>query len=64
MTRPAKISAGKIWHVYLDDSPDVILFEGNLTACRKLIKETFGWRFYKKGTIRLGQVIWEPEDSQ
>jgi hypothetical protein len=64
MTRAEKIKLGKIWHVYPDDNPDNILFEGSKTACMTFIKEKFGIRQYNNGTIRRGQLIWEdgPQD--
>lgn len=59
LTRTEQIHKGKIWQVYLDSAPDNLLFEGNKTKCFDYIKVNFGMRAYKKGTVRIGQVIFE-----
>lgn len=59
MTRAQKIEARKLWLVYPDKQDDKILFEGSRTACLKFIREKFGMRQYKHGTIRLAQLIFE-----
>lgn len=62
-TRQQLIDAGKIWHVTHPDKPDDILFEGCQTHAMSFIRQHFGNRAYKRGDIRLGEVIFEmPED--
>ena len=58
--RQKLIDAGKIWQVYTNSQPDTILCEGFKTKCFDYIRLHFGLRAYKKGTIRLAQVIYEP----
>lgn len=63
MTRQQLIDKGKIWQVYNDGEPDNVLFEGNKTKCLQFIKENnFGY-YYKKGKIRIAQVIWEKDTN-
>lgn len=58
-TRQELIDAGKVWMVYLDASPDVILFEGTKTACQKFVKER-GWnRRVRRGEMRMARLLWE-----
>ncbi len=57
-SRAELIKAGKLHQVY-ENGAENVLFEGNLTKCRAFVKEKFGWRFYKTGKIRIGQLIWE-----
>jgi hypothetical protein len=59
MNRQELIKKGKIWQVNLDASPDDILFEGNKTNCFKFVKQNYGMRQYRKGIIRVGELIWE-----
>lgn len=58
MNRQQLIERGKIWQVYPDGEPDNILFEGNKTAAKNYISK-YHYRQYKKGIIRLAQIIWE-----
>lgn len=61
MTRQELIEKGKIWQVSYDKTPDDILFEGkSRSACLKYIKTHHSLRLFKSGTIRIGNVIWEP----
>lgn len=60
-TRAEKIKAGKIWQVSPDGKPDEILYEGSKTACFAFVRDHYGMRAYKRGTIRIGQLIWEKE---
>lgn len=60
MTRTQQIDKGHIWQVHLDGNDDVI-FEGGKTACLTFIRTKYGMRQYKKGTVRLCKVIYEPE---
>ena len=59
LTRADKIKNGKLWQVYASAKPDNICFEGSKTACMKYIRKTFGMWVYKRGKIRIGQLIWE-----
>lgn len=59
MTREQKINKGKLWIIHPDSDGDKILFEGSKTSCVKYLKENKLWGDYKKGVIRLGQLIWE-----
>ena len=59
MTREQQIQKGKIWTVYPDIAPDDVIFEGSRAACMKFVREHGFERQRKKGTIRVGQVIWE-----
>lgn len=63
MTRQEKISAGKIWHVYLDADKEKILHEGSKTACMAFISKTFGMRKWREGYVRIAQIIWEADDE-
>ena len=60
-TRETLISNGKIWVVYPDGKhkDEDILFEGAKTRCLAFIKEKFGKKAYKNGSIRAAKVIWE-----
>ena len=55
------IARGKLWVVYADATPDMILFEGSRTACLKYVRTTHGLRAYRNGRIRIGQLIWEKQ---
>lgn len=59
MNQQTKIDAGKIWQVYPDGQPENILFEGTKTGCKNWLKVNGRIRDYKKGSVRLAQVIWE-----
>jgi len=58
-SRADKIKAGKIYQVYPDIDPDSIMFEGSKTACMTYIRKTCGMWGYKRGKIRVGQLLWE-----
>ncbi len=60
-TRETLISKGKIWIVYPEGKYDEedIIFEGTKTKCLAFIKEKFGKKAYKNGSIRAAKVIWE-----
>lgn len=62
MTRQEKILKGKLWTVHFDNC-DNNLFEGTKTACHKYLKENNLTRQYKRGKIRVGQLIWEFENE-
>jgi len=57
-SREQKISKGKIWQVYLPETPDEIIFEGTKTAVYRFINENHKTA-YKRGSIRAGKLIWE-----
>lgn len=59
MTRSELIAKGKVYHVYYDAKQDEILFEGCKTKAFQFVARRFGMRAYKKGTIRIGMVLWE-----
>lgn len=60
-SRSKLINKGKVNQVYFDAEPDNILCEGNITKCRNFITEKRWWRLYKKGLVRIGEVIWEKD---
>lgn len=62
MKRQQLIDKGKVWQVYPDSNPDNILFEGTITQCRKYIVDNNLMRDIKKGTTRLGKLIYESEN--
>lgn len=59
--RETVISKGKVWIVYPEGKYDEqdILFEGTKTKCLAFIKEKFGMKAYRNGSIRAAKVIWE-----
>jgi hypothetical protein len=59
MTRQEKIAKGKLWQVYTNEKPNNILFEGCKTKCLTFIKDHFGIKMYKRGLVRIGQLIFE-----
>ena len=59
LTRAQKIKLGKIWQVYFDIAIEDIQFEGSKSACIKYLKENNLWKKYKRGEIRIGQLIFE-----
>lgn len=59
MTRSSLISRGKLWQVHPDAEPDKILFEGSHAACLRFLRSSAQWHAYKRGQIRIGQLIWE-----
>lgn len=61
MTRQDKINSGKLWQVYYSSKPDDILFEGSRSKCLTWLRQHDFWRLYKRGTIRIGKLIWEKE---
>lgn len=64
LRRLQQIARGKLWQVYLDGDPDKILCEGSKTACRQYIRNWFSAREFKKGYVRLGQLIHETADKE
>lgn len=60
-TRSQLIHAGKVWQVYLAASPDDVLHEGSKTACIAFIRQKFGIGAYRRGTVRIGKLIFEIE---
>lgn len=65
ITRESLISKGKIWTVYPEGKhkDEDILFEGTKTKCLSFIKEKFGMKAYRNGSIRMAKVIWEKEND-
>lgn len=63
MTRTEQIAAGKVWQVYPGNDIDSILFEGTKAACVRYVKDRGFWKQYKRGVIRIGQLIWDPETT-
>ena len=59
MERAWKLKLGKLWQVYANATPDNILIEGSKSFCLKVMQERHMMRSYKRGEIRLGQLIWE-----
>ncbi len=59
-SREQLIKEGKVWLVYPDSDGDAIQFEGkSRAACLKYLKLKGLTRDYKKGIIRIGELIWE-----
>lgn len=56
--RKIDIEAGKIFHVYPDDTKDCILFEGSRTQCLKFIRANCP-NSYLKGKVRIAKLIYE-----
>lgn len=51
------MSKRKEWVVYLDTTPDIILFTGTKTKAFAYIKEHYGMRAWKKGTVRAAYYL-------
>jgi len=60
-TRQNKINKGKIWQVYPDGQIDNVLFDGSHSKCKLYISENCP-KAYKKGEIRIGKLIYEPNN--
>ena len=58
-TRSELIAARKVWQVHTNATPGALLFEGVKTKCLAFIRDHYGMRKYKNGTVTLGYVIWE-----
>lgn len=58
MTRQQLIDKRRLWQVY-ENGSETILHEGSKTACFRFIRDRFGMRSYRTGTVRIGMVIWE-----
>lgn len=50
---------GMLWQVYLPKTPDDILFEGQKSNCMNFIRENYGLSKWKRGEIRIGNLILE-----
>lgn len=59
-TRADRVRAGLVWQLYPDSNPDKLLFEGTRNACLAELQTRGLMREYRRGTIRLGKLIWEP----
>lgn len=64
MTRQQRIDKGLVWNVYHSDSPDVLMFEGTKTQCKKYLSLNNLNRAYKRGSVRLSQIIWEEKGDK
>jgi len=53
------IDQRKLWHVHMDATPDEILCEGSKTACWRFISENHWQRLWRRGEVRMGQILWE-----
>ena len=62
-SRQRLIDRGKLWQVYPDGSPDDVLFEGNKTQCKQYIWQEQLQGQWRRGSIRMGQVIWEASNG-
>lgn len=64
MTRAELIAAGKVWTVYPASNPVEIWFEGkSRSRCLRYLRAHNLIRDYKRGTVRIGKTIWEPETT-
>ncbi len=63
-TRKQAIERGRVWQVYEDGCRETILHEGTKSSCQRYLRERGLQRYYRRGLVRMAQVIWEDQEGR